>query len=119
MKNSLSEDKMKEVISEEDKTAATDAVTSVLQWLDTEGSTADKEAFEAKDKELNDIFHPIMSKAYKSTGGEEGGMPGGFPGGFPGGMPGGFPGGMSGGFPGGMPGCDMPDDSGPSVEEVD
>lgn len=51
---------------------------------------AETSAFEAKQKELEGVFNPIMTKIYQAAGGAPGG-PGGFPGagGFPGGAPGG------------------------------
>lgn len=49
---------------------------------------AETSAFEAKQKELENVFNPIMSKIYQAAGGAPGGPggPGGFPGGFPGGQ---------------------------------
>jgi heat shock protein 1/8 len=61
---------------------------------------ASTEEYEAKRKELEGVWQPIIMKVYQESGGQEGGMPGGMPGGFPG--AGGFPGG-AGGFPGGGP----------------
>lgn len=71
-----------------------------LDWLD-KNQMAEKDEFEAKQKEVEAIANPIMMKVYQQAGGGEGGMPGGMPG----------------------AGGDMPDMSGggagPSVEEVD
>ena len=67
---------------------------------------AETSEYESKQKELEGLFNPIMSKVYQAAGGAPGGAPGGFPGagGFPGGAPGGSAGGQS---------------SGPQVDEVD
>lgn len=51
-------------------------------------SDAETSAFEAKQKELEGVFNPIMTKIYQAAGGAPPGA-GGFPGGFPGGAPGG------------------------------
>lgn len=69
-------------------------------------SNADAEtgAFEAKQKELEGIFNPIMTKIYQAAGGAPPGA-----GGFPGGA--GFPGAQGGSTPG--------QSSGPHVDEVD
>ena len=68
--------------------------------------------FEAKQKELETMFNPIMLRVYRAAGGQEGGQ-------FPGGQ---FPGGQ---FPGGQPqgqrtqGESGTTTSGPTVDEVD
>jgi L1 cell adhesion molecule like protein len=96
MRNSLNE--MGDKISEDDKKRATAAVEDTISWIDN-NSLAEVDEFEDKQKELEAICNPIVSKAY-GTGG--GGMPGGMAGG---GMPGGAPGTASAG--------------GPTIEEVD
>ena len=42
-----------------------------------------KEEYDHKQKELEDIFNPIIKRIYQEAGGQggEGGMPGGMPGG--------------------------------------
>merc|ERR1719305_1517201 len=90
MRNTLQEEKLKDKIEK--------AVQEALDWLD-KNQLAEKDEFEAKQKELEGVVNPIMMKVYQAAGG--GGMP-------EGGMPGG---GMDGGAPGGA--------SGPTVEEVD
>merc|ERR1711871_271857 len=76
------------------------AVQDALDWLD-KNQLADKDEFEAKQKELEGVVNPIMMKVYQAAGG--GGMPDG-------GMPD-F--GGAGAPPGGGGG------GGPTVEEVD
>jgi heat shock protein 1/8 len=107
LRNTLSDPKVEEKISAEDKTTLNAKITETVDWLDA-NTTAQKDEFESQQKELEAVANPIMMKFY-GAGGEGGGMPGGMPGG-PGG-PGGFPG--AGGAPhaGG--------DDGPTVEEVD
>jgi heat shock 70kDa protein 1/2/6/8 len=67
---------------------------------------AEKEEFEHKQKELEKVCMPIVTKLYQGAGGPPGGAAG-FPGGFPG--AGGAPG--AGAAPGGS--------KGPTIEEVD
>jgi len=108
-------------------------IKEVTTWLDSNQS-AEKDEFEHKQKDLEKVANPILTKMYQGEGGAPGGA-GGFPGGaggFPGGA-GGFPGGAggfpggAGGFPGGaggFPGAGgagggASKSSGPKIEEVD
>jgi heat shock 70kDa protein 1/2/6/8 len=120
MKQTIEDEKIKDKISEEDKTSITTKVEEVVSWLD-KNQTAEKDEFEFQQKELENLCNPIIQKLYQSPDGAEmPGMPGGMSG-MPGGMPGmpGMPGGMS-GMPGGMPDMSgMNTASAPSVEEVD
>ena len=102
MKNTLNEEKLKAVFTEEEKKQIEDMSAEGLQWL--EGNPdADGDAIEGKQKEIEAKFNPIMMRVYQQTGGA--GMPGGM-GGMPGGAGfpgGGMPGGGMGGAPGGGP----------------
>merc|ERR1719364_260147 len=98
MRNTLQEEKLKDKFEGGDKEAIEKAVQDALDWLD-KNQLAEKDEFEAKQKELEGVVNPIMMKVYQAAGG--GGMPeGGMPGG-------GFDGGAGGGA------------GGPTVEEVD
>jgi len=97
-------------LTDSDKSTITSAVDAALKWVE-ENPTATKDAFEAKQKELEQKCMPIMAKL-----GGAGGAPGEMPeGGFPGGA--GFPGG---GFPGaGAGGAGPSTPQGPTVDDVD
>merc|ERR1712226_347280 len=89
MRNSLSDDKLKDKFEAGDKEAIEKAVQETLDWLD-KNQLAEKDEFEAKQKELEGVVNPIMMKVYQAAGGsgsmpEDGGMPGGMPGGGGGG----------------------------------
>jgi L1 cell adhesion molecule like protein len=99
IRNTTDDEKLKDKIEEADKTTILDLVKEHQAWLDAH-QDASAEEFDAKYKELEGVFQPIMTKVYQSMGGQPGA--GGMPGGMPGGM-GGMPGGM-GGMPGGMGG---------------
>jgi len=100
LKQSITEEGVKDKLSDEDKKTVESACEESIRWLES-NLEATKEAFEEQKKKLEGVAMPIMSKIYAQGGGEEGGMPGGMPGGFPGG---GFPGGgQSGGASGGGP----------------
>jgi L1 cell adhesion molecule like protein len=116
LRNSLKEEQVAAKLDADDKKKLEEALDKTLSWMDTHQGADDTE-FEAKQKELEGIAMPIMSKlAGAGGGGGEGGFPGG-PGGFPGGGfpggPGGFPGGAPGGAPGGGGG------GGPTVDDLD
>merc|ERR1711896_64666 len=98
MRNTLSEEKLQDKFEAGDKDKIEKAVQETLDWLD-KNQLAEKDEFEAKQKELEGVVNPIMMKVYQAAGGE-GGMPGGMPGG-------GFDGGNAAGG------------GGPTVEEVD
>jgi L1 cell adhesion molecule like protein len=111
LRNTISDPKVEEKLSGDDKEKLKKEIDAVVEWLDN-NQTATKEEYEEKQKELEGIANPIMVKFYQGEGGA-GGMPGmGGMGGMPGGGPGGFPGA---GGPGGASGGD----DGPTVEEVD
>jgi L1 cell adhesion molecule like protein len=131
LKNTLNDEKIKDKVTAEDRSAIEGKVQEVTKWLES-NHDATTEEYEAKQKDLESVVNPIMQKIYAAAGGAPGGMPGGMPGGFPGGA-GGFPGGAggfpggAGGFPGGaggFPGGGAPPGAGgsgraPNVEEVD
>ncbi|XP_047142221.1 heat shock 70 kDa protein-like [Hydra vulgaris] len=98
MKQTVEDEKVKGKISEEDKKAILKGCNETVEWLDR-NQTAEKEEFEHKQKELEKICNPIITKLYQA-------------GGVPGGMNGSMPGGMSGG-------SHKPSSGGPTIEEVD
>jgi L1 cell adhesion molecule like protein len=102
MKATMEDDKLKDKIAESDKKTILDKCNDTIKWLDA-NQLADKEEYEHRQKELEAVCNPIITKLYQSAGGAPGGMPG-----FPGGAPG-APG--AGAAPGGG--------SGPTIEEVD
>merc|ERR1712186_323292 len=88
MRNTLQEEKLKDKFEGGDKEKIEKAVQDALDWLD-KNQLAEKDEFEAKQKEVEGIVNPIMMKVYQAAGGgggmPEGGMPGG---GFGGAAPG-------------------------------
>merc|ERR1712073_64620 len=112
MRNTLDDAKFKDLIKEDDKKKVQDAVKETIDWVDA-NPNAEREEYESKKKEIEDIWRPIISAAY---GGAQGG--GGMPG--MGGMPGGGMGGMPnmGDF-GGAAAPSGGDTSGPKIDEVD
>merc|ERR1712138_310027 len=75
MKNTLGDEKLKDKISEDDKSKATKAIDDALSWLES-NQLAEKEEFEHKQKEVEGICTPIMQSLYsQGGGGGMGGMP--------------------------------------------
>ncbi|XP_061386210.1 heat shock 70 kDa protein cognate 4 [Musca vetustissima] len=103
MKATLDEENLKSKISEADRTTIMDKCNETIKWLDA-NQLADKEEYEHRQKELEGVCNPIITKLYQGAGGAPGGMPGGMPGGFPG---------AGGAAPGAGSGA------GPTIEEVD
>lgn len=99
MRNTVRDDKFKSRLSQEERERIEKAVEETLQWVEA-NQLAEVEEFEYKQKELEEICSPIISRMYQQTGGEAGEA---------GGDEAGRGGGDSGG--GGR--------SGPKIEEVD
>jgi len=105
MKSTVEDEKVKDKIPEADRKIVMDKCNDIIRWLDA-NQLAEKEEFEDKQKDLEKVCNPIISKMYA------GGVP---PPGGPGGA--GFP-----GAPGGAPGAGGPGAGGaggPTIEEVD
>jgi L1 cell adhesion molecule like protein len=105
MKSTVEDEKLKDKLSESDRKTILDKCSEMIRWLDA-NQLADKEEFEHKQKEIEGVCTPIITKLYQGAGGAPGGFPGG-PGGA-GAQPGGGAGGAAGGAAGG-----------PTIEEVD
>ena len=65
-------DKLGEKLDAEDKEKIEKAVEEALEWLDG-NHDVEKEEYEEKLKEVQDIAQPIISKVYAESGGGEGG----------------------------------------------
>jgi len=104
MKTTLDDEKIKDKISEDDMKTITDKCDEAIKWLDA-NQLAEIDEFKDKQKEVEGVCNPIITKLYQA-----GGMPEGMPdmGGMGGGMPG-----AGGPAPGGAGGA------GPTIEEVD
>ncbi|CAK9824611.1 Heat shock 70 kDa protein cognate 4 [Anthophora retusa] len=95
MKSTMEDEKVKDKIDAGDKQKVLDKCNEVISWLDA-NQLAEKEEFSDKQKELEAVCSPIVTKLYQSGGGPP---------------PGGFPGAPGGGTTGGA--------GGPTIEEVD
>uniref|UniRef100_A0A1A9Z8I1 Heat shock 70 kDa protein cognate 4 n=1 Tax=Glossina pallidipes TaxID=7398 RepID=A0A1A9Z8I1_GLOPL len=104
MKATLDEENLKTKITESDRSTILDKCNETIKWLDA-NQLADKEEYEHRQKELEGVCNPIITKLYQAGGGAPTGMPTGMPGGFPGAAAAGAGGAASG--------------AGPTIEEVD
>lgn len=104
MKQTIEDDKVKDKIPEEDRAKVLEKCKEVIDWLDL-NEAAEKSVYDEKQKEIESVCSPIITKLYQGAGGAGGAPP---PGGFPG-----APGGDAGAAPGGG------GSSGPTIEEVD
>ena len=95
----MSEDKVADKINASDKSTLTAKIDETIQWMES-NQNAEVEEFEARQKQLEGVAMPIMTKLYQAGGGMPGGMP------DMGGMGGAAPAGGGGG-------------GGPHIEEVD
>jgi len=100
MKATIEDEKIKDKIPEADRTTILEKCNETIKWLDA-NQCAEKEEYEHRQKEIEGVCQPIITKMYAAAGGAPGGMPGGFPGGAPGAGAAGTGG------------------SGPTIEEVD
>jgi len=72
LKNTLDDEEKGDKISAEDKKELQDIIDETLDWLD-ENPEADKEDYDGKQKEVENIANPIMRQFYAGAGGEDGG----------------------------------------------
>ena len=63
VKNTLSDDKLKDKFSEEDKNLLNEKTDEIITWLDNNHDVS-KEEYDSKYKNLESVFNPIMSKTY-------------------------------------------------------
>jgi len=70
IKKTIEDEKLKDKISAEDKKTIEGKCDEVIKWLDA-NSLGEKEEFDEKQKELEAVCNPIMTKLYEG----EGGMP--------------------------------------------
>ena len=106
LRNTLSDENIAGKLQPADKEAIQKVVDSTIAWMDSNHQVLEKEVYEKKQKEVEAVVNPIMTKIYQAAGGAGGGMPAGFD-------PSQFAQG------GGFPGASRPSSSEPKVEEVD
>lgn len=76
MKQTVEDDKLKGKISDQDKQRVLDKCKEVVSWLDR-NQMAEKEEYEHKQKELEKLCNPIVTKLYRGDGAAGAGGSGG------------------------------------------
>merc|ERR1712203_377814 len=104
MKTTIEDEKMKDKISDDDRKAINDKCDEAIKWLDA-NQLAEVDEFNDKQKEVESVCNPIITKLYGAAGGAPGGMP--------------DMGGMGGAPGGAAPGAGGQGGAGPTIEEVD
>ena len=74
IRQTLNDEKLKDKFSEDEKKKVGDKIDEVLKWVN-DNPAASKEEYDAKVKEIEAVFNPIMQKIYQQMGGQPGGMP--------------------------------------------
>merc|ERR1711944_316063 len=70
MKSTLDDEKLKDKISPDERKIINDKCDEAIKWLDA-NQTAEKEEYEYKQKEIEGICNPIISKLYQQSGGAQ------------------------------------------------
>ena len=74
VRQTIKDEKLKDKFSEDEKKQIETKVDEILKWVN-DNPAASKEEYDAKQKEIETIFNPIMQKIYQQAGGAPGGMP--------------------------------------------
>jgi len=70
LKNAIG-DSLKDKLDEDDKETLTTTVDESLEWLESHPAE-EKDAYDEKQKEVEEVANPIISKAYQGEGGDQG-----------------------------------------------
>jgi len=99
VRSTVKDEKMKDKIDQDSRVKLEKMVEDALRWVENTSNVA-AEDYTQKQKEIEEVFNPIISRAYQSSGNQNCGAESGFP---------------QGGFPGGS----STTTNGPNVDEVD
>ncbi|KAK8736949.1 hypothetical protein OTU49_004739, partial [Cherax quadricarinatus] len=72
MKSAVKEEKFKDKVSEEDRNKILEACNDAIKWLDS-NQLGEKEEYEHKQKEIEQIYNQIITKMYQAGNGIRGG----------------------------------------------
>jgi len=77
MKSTIEDEKFKDKMSSDERQKILDKCNEAINWLDS-NQLAEKDEFEHKQKEVEGVCNPIITKLYQQSGGAPGGgsMPG-------------------------------------------
>merc|ERR1711862_555736 len=80
IRNTLNDENVGGKLDPADKEAITKIVDETIAWMDSNYEVLEKDVHDAKQKEVEAVVNPIMTKLYQQAGAGAGGMPGGMPG---------------------------------------
>ena len=75
MRNTLNEPNMKDKLESTDKETIENTITEGIKWLESDGHNLEKEDYDKKQKEIQEIVTPIMMKLYQGATPGEPNMP--------------------------------------------
>merc|ERR1712033_34238 len=75
MRNTMGDAKFKDLIKDEDKKKVQDIVKETIDWVDA-NPNAEREEYDAKKKEIEEVWRPIITAAYGAGVVQGGPMPG-------------------------------------------
>jgi heat shock 70kDa protein 1/2/6/8 len=78
MKSTMEDEKLKDKIPDADRQVVLDKCNDAIKWLDA-NQLAEKEEFEHKQKELEGVCQPIVTKLYQQAGAAPPPQPGAAP----------------------------------------
>merc|ERR1712137_834831 len=78
IRNTLNDENVGGKLDPADKEAITKIVDETIAWMDSNYDVLEKDVYDAKQKEVEAVVNPIMTKLYQQAGAGAGGMPGGF-----------------------------------------
>merc|ERR1740116_693418 len=67
MRNTLDDAKFKDMIKDDDKKKVQDLVKKTIDWVDA-NPNAEREEYEGKKKEIEEVWRPIITAAYGAQG---------------------------------------------------
>jgi len=67
IRNTISSSDLKDKIGDDDAKLLTTTVEDALAWLESDGASASTEDLEAKQKEVESVVNPIMTRAYEAA----------------------------------------------------
>ena len=77
IKNTLDDEKLKDKITEDERNKLNTEIEETKKWLESHGN-AESEEYESRQKKLENLFNPIMTKIYQQGAAPQTGMSQGF-----------------------------------------
>ena len=69
IKSAFSTGELSSKFTDDDKKVLEELCSTTMEWLGQETDTRTKEEYDAKQKEVEQIYHPIIQRVYAANGG--------------------------------------------------